>query len=66
MSTPVTGEQQERRLRHLGLSVYHAAWRRDIDTAADLAAVAGDAPGTRTATAAAALGLDGDSGSKAA
>ena len=58
MSTPVTGDRQERRLRDLGLTVRRAPRRRDIDTAADLAAVAAEAPGTRTAVLAAALGLD--------
>jgi glycosyltransferase A (GT-A) superfamily protein (DUF2064 family) len=58
MSTPVTGERQERRLRDLGLTVRRAPLRRDIDTAADLAAVAAEAPGTRTAALAAAVGLD--------
>ena len=58
MSTPVTGAHQQRRLRALGLAVHRAPVRRDIDTAADLAAVAADAPGTRTAALAAALDLD--------
>jgi glycosyltransferase A (GT-A) superfamily protein (DUF2064 family) len=58
MSTPVTGERQERRLRDLGLTVRRAPLRRDIDTAADLAAVAAEAPGTRTAALAASVGLD--------
>jgi glycosyltransferase A (GT-A) superfamily protein (DUF2064 family) len=58
MSTPVTGAHQRRRLRALGLAVHRAPVRRDIDTAADLAAVAADAPGTRTASLAAALDLD--------
>jgi hypothetical protein len=57
MSTPLTGDRQERRLRDLGLTVRRAAVRRDIDTAADLAAVADEAPGTRTAVLATALGL---------
>jgi hypothetical protein len=58
MSTPVTGDRQERRLRALGLTVRRAPVRRDIDTADDLAAVAAEAPGTRTAMLAMALGLD--------
>jgi hypothetical protein len=58
MSTPFTGDRQERRLRNLGLSVRHVPRRRDIDTAADLASVAAEAPSTRTARLAAALGLD--------
>jgi glycosyltransferase A (GT-A) superfamily protein (DUF2064 family) len=58
MSTPVTGAHQQRRLRALGLAVHRAPVRRDIDTAADLVAVAAGAPGTRTAALAAALDLD--------
>jgi glycosyltransferase A (GT-A) superfamily protein (DUF2064 family) len=58
MSTPVTGDRQERRLRALGLTVRPGPVRRDIDTAEDLAAVAAEAPGTRTARLAAALGFD--------
>jgi glycosyltransferase A (GT-A) superfamily protein (DUF2064 family) len=58
MSTPVTGERQETRLRALGLTVHPAPVRRDIDTAEDLAAVAAEAPRTRTAMLAAALGVD--------
>jgi glycosyltransferase A (GT-A) superfamily protein (DUF2064 family) len=58
MSTPVTGERQERRLRALGLSVRHGPLLRDIDTAADLLLVAGEAPASRTAMMASALGLD--------
>jgi glycosyltransferase A (GT-A) superfamily protein (DUF2064 family) len=57
MSTPMTGAHQRRRLRTLGLAVHRAPVRRDIDTAADLAAVAADAPDTRTAAVAAALGI---------
>jgi hypothetical protein len=56
MSTPVTGERQERRLQALGLSVHRAGRHRDIDDAADLAAVAAAAPATRTARVAEALG----------
>jgi len=58
MSTPMTGAHQQRRLRALGLAVHRAPVRRDIDTAADLVAVAAGAPGTRTAALAAALDLD--------
>ena len=58
MSTPITGERQEQRLRSLGLAVHHARRLRDIDTVDDLAAVAAEAPATRTAALAAALGLD--------
>jgi len=49
MSTPWTGAAQERRLRRLGYEVGAGPVRRDVDTAADLAAVAAAAPGTRTA-----------------
>jgi hypothetical protein len=55
MSTPVTGDRQERRLRDLGLLVRRAPVLRDVDTVADLAAVAAAAPGTRTAALAASL-----------
>jgi hypothetical protein len=58
MSTPVTGARQERRLRALGLQVRHAPRLRDIDTAADLESVAAEAPRTRTARLAAALGVN--------
>ena len=57
MSTAVTGAHQRRRLRTLGLAVHRARVHRDIDTADDLAAVAQDAPGTRTAAVATALGI---------
>lgn len=49
MSTAVTGARQESRLRSLGFEVVPAAVRRDIDTTADLVAVAAEAPRTRTA-----------------
>ncbi|MEW6471312.1 MAG: DUF2064 domain-containing protein [Actinomycetota bacterium] len=55
MSTPWTGAAQERRLRELGYDVVAGPVRRDIDTAADLAAVAAAAPSTRTGRLAAAL-----------
>jgi glycosyltransferase A (GT-A) superfamily protein (DUF2064 family) len=55
MSTPWTGAAQERRLRRLGYEVVAGPVRRDIDTAADLAAVAAAAPFTRTARLATAL-----------
>ncbi len=58
MSTPVTGAVQRRRLRALGLVVHGAPTHRDIDTVADLAAVASAAPRTRTAAAAASLDLE--------
>lgn len=58
MSTPMTGDRQEQRLRALGLSVWHAPRRRDMDTYNDLVAVAAEATGSRTATVAAALGID--------
>jgi glycosyltransferase A (GT-A) superfamily protein (DUF2064 family) len=57
MSTAETGRRQEQRLRFLGLDVSPAAVRRDIDTAADLTAVAREAPATRTAALAARIGL---------
>jgi uncharacterized protein len=55
-----TGRMQERRLRALGFRVHHAPVLRDIDTAADLAAVASASPHTVTASVAARLarGLD--------
>ncbi len=49
MSTPWTGVAQERRLRRLGYDVVAGPVRRDIDTAADLLAMAAAAPATRTA-----------------
>ncbi len=58
MSTARTGQQQERRLRTLGLAVHHAMPRRDIDRAADLDAVAAEIPGSRTAAAAARSGME--------
>jgi glycosyltransferase A (GT-A) superfamily protein (DUF2064 family) len=49
MSTPWTASAQERRLRRLGYEVEAGPVHRDVDTAADLAAVAAAAPGIRTA-----------------
>ncbi len=49
MSTSRTGAQQLARLRAAGLRVALAPRLRDVDTAADAAAVAGLAPGTRFA-----------------
>jgi glycosyltransferase A (GT-A) superfamily protein (DUF2064 family) len=57
MSTASTGRHQERRLRRLGMEVVLAGVHRDIDTADDLADVAALMPGSRTESAAAALGL---------
>jgi len=57
MSTASTGRHQERRLRRLGMDVVLAGVHRDIDTADDLAEVAALIPGSRTESAAAALGL---------
>jgi glycosyltransferase A (GT-A) superfamily protein (DUF2064 family) len=57
MSTASTGRHQERRLRRLGMEVVLAGVHRDIDTADDLAEVAALMPGSRTESAAAALGL---------
>jgi hypothetical protein len=51
MSTPHTGGAQLRRLRALGLDVAVVQERRDIDTVADLAAVAEAHPHLRTAGA---------------
>lgn len=60
MSTSSTGFAQDQRLRRLGHDVVAAPVRRDIDTIDDLAAVAADAPGSRTAAVAARLtGLAG-------
>jgi len=57
MSTGSTGRHQERRLRQLGMEIVLAGVHRDIDTAEDLAEVAALVPGSRTESAAAALGL---------
>ena len=57
MSSPRTGAHQLRRLRGLGFQVTLVEPRLDIDTAADLVAVAAEAPGTRTAAVVQHLGL---------
>ena len=57
MSTSSTGSVQEARLRTLGLDVFRADPKRDIDAVEDLAAVAATAPHLRTARLAGALGL---------
>ncbi|HET9692131.1 MAG TPA: DUF2064 domain-containing protein [Acidimicrobiales bacterium] len=49
MSTPATGAAQRERLVQLGWRVVDLPVLRDIDRAADLAAVAAAAPGTATA-----------------
>jgi uncharacterized protein len=49
MGTATTGLAQENRLRALDFEVTHAARKQDIDTIADLAAVALAAPRLRTA-----------------
>ncbi len=56
-SSPVTGADQHRRLRSLGLDVAVASVRRDIDTVADLNAVAAEIPDSRTAAQARLLGV---------
>ncbi|MDT0306657.1 DUF2064 domain-containing protein [Streptomyces sp. DSM 44917] len=55
MSTPRTGAAQLRRLRAAGLNVRRLPVLRDVDTAADAAAVARAAPGGRFAAALAGL-----------
>ena len=57
MSTPRTGDDQQRRLRRLGFNVALGGTRRDIDTVADLAEVAAEIPDSRTAAAWRRLGL---------
>jgi glycosyltransferase A (GT-A) superfamily protein (DUF2064 family) len=57
MSTGQTGRAQLRRLRRLGFLVVPAPVRRDIDTIADLWAVASAAPALETAGVARALGV---------
>jgi glycosyltransferase A (GT-A) superfamily protein (DUF2064 family) len=57
MSGATTGRAQETRLLGLDLDVLHAAPKRDVDTVADLAAVAAEAPHLRTARLARELGL---------
>lgn len=49
MSTPRTGEDQRRRLHHLGFEVVLGRLRRDIDTVEDLVEVAAEIPSSRTA-----------------
>jgi glycosyltransferase A (GT-A) superfamily protein (DUF2064 family) len=57
MTTSTTGRAQRERLVSLGLEVIGGPTRRDIDTVADLEAVAGEIPHSRTgATAARILG----------
>jgi len=51
MSTAHTGRAQAARLHALGLHVRFARPHRDVDTVADLAAVASTIPGSRTARA---------------
>jgi glycosyltransferase A (GT-A) superfamily protein (DUF2064 family) len=58
MSTAVTGRAQEVRLLALGLDVFRAEPKRDIDTVHDLTAVASAAPDLRTARLARKLGLE--------
>jgi len=57
MSASSTGVAQENRLRALGFDIVRAQPQRDIDTVADLAAVAAVHPSLRTARLAAWLGL---------
>ncbi|MDQ4131621.1 MAG: glycosyltransferase [Actinomycetota bacterium] len=57
MSTAVTGAAQHRRLRWLGLSVALLPILVDLDTVAELPAVIGAGPCTRTSALAAHLGL---------
>jgi rSAM/selenodomain-associated transferase 1 len=54
MSRPDTGARQLQRLRQLGLAVADLPVLRDVDVAADVAAVAAAVPGSRFALAAAA------------
>jgi glycosyltransferase A (GT-A) superfamily protein (DUF2064 family) len=57
MSMPITGRAQEDRLVALGFDLVRAELQRDIDTVADLAAVAAAHPHLRTAHQAAGLTL---------
>lgn len=50
MSTAQTGRAQEARLRSLGLRLHRAGTKRDIDTVADLQAIAEEFPDLRTAS----------------
>ncbi|WP_435178334.1 TIGR04282 family arsenosugar biosynthesis glycosyltransferase [Actinacidiphila sp. bgisy145] len=59
MSTPYTGRAQRDRLTAAGLTVRDLPVLRDVDTAADAAWVAAQAPGTRFATALAHLRAGG-------
>ncbi len=59
MSTARTGAAQWARLRSLGLDVATLPTLVDLDTVADLAAVTGAGPATRTAALASRLGLVG-------
>ena len=51
MSAPTTGSSQRRRLDDLGLTVADLPVLRDVDTIADVVAVAAEAPGTSFAAA---------------
>jgi uncharacterized protein len=55
MTTPTTGRAQRKRLIHLRLDVVAGPTKRDIDTVADLVAVAAEIPDSRTADAASRL-----------
>jgi glycosyltransferase A (GT-A) superfamily protein (DUF2064 family) len=57
MSSPRTGQAQGERLRRLGLKVTWAPVRSDIDTFDDLLEVAAAIPDSRTAAAAACIGV---------
>jgi len=58
VSTPITGQEQERRLRACGFRVVAGPVMQDIDTWADLEEVTELAPGTRTAGVARRLARD--------
>lgn len=62
MSSPVTGRAQRERLIGLGWTVRDLPALRDIDTMADLRAVAGLIPRSRTAAVAARVGDQSTSG----
>lgn len=51
MSQPHTGQAQLQRLSRAGLSVRHLPELTDVDTAADAAQIASDAPASRFAQA---------------
>ena len=57
MSVPTTGLAQEARLLALGLDLFRAAPKQDIDTVDDLAAVTAEFPHLRTAARAGELSL---------